>query len=279
MLTGWRYGLTCAALSGVVALTLLPELGAGNFPGAGSWTGFALFLSSSALIIVMADALRKAVLDLNEANRSAQTLNHELQHRVANTLTVVQALASQSARGATREDFVATFNGRVQALAKAHQLLGRRELTACTLPALVDEACLPFSTGANIVKSGPVCRLPPSSCVPLVLALHELCTNAVKYGALSNSEGRVELTWSFDVKSERATIMWNEVGGPVVKKPTRKGLGSALLRGQPGIAEVEHVFGANGVSCKLIIDGAVPLEEAGPGTLAVHSAAQAFSAA
>jgi two-component sensor histidine kinase len=171
-------------------------------------------------------------------------------------LTVVQALAAQSAKGANPEEFVAAFGGRLQALAKAHELLGQRNLQTCTLPALMDEACQPFCVDANIVKFGPPCQLPSESCVPLVLAMHELCTNALKYGALSNAEGRVEISWAFGDTPGRLVICWKEIGGPVVRKPNRKGLGSALLRPQPGIADVVLTFDEPGVCCELDIDGA-----------------------
>jgi two-component sensor histidine kinase len=172
-------------------------------------------------------------------------------------LTVVQALASQSAKGNSSEGFVATLNGRLQALATAHELLGRRNLQTCSLPEIIDEACKPFCSNENIVKSGPPCELASASCVPLVLALHELCTNALKYGALSSSRGRVNITWSFAERPGRIVIEWREIGGPVVSKPMRKGLGSALLRPQPGLAGVDLRFEADGAFCKISIDGVV----------------------
>jgi two-component sensor histidine kinase len=256
VLTGWRYGSACAVLCGIVALALFPAPVSASFPYAAPLASLALFVSSCAIIIATAEALRRAVRDLASANRSAQTLNHELQHRVANTLTVVQALATQSARNAKPEEFLTIFNGRLQALAKAHQLLGGRELTTCTLPVLIDEACQPFCADANIIKTGPICQIPAESCVPLVLALHELCTNSVKYGALSTGEGRVEIGWTFAEALQRVTILWTEVGGPRVSKPTRRGLGSALLRPQPGIVSAEQLFDEAGVSCRLVIEGA-----------------------
>jgi two-component sensor histidine kinase len=259
LLTGWRYGSACAVISGLIAEGLFREPGATGFPDPGALPGLILFMTSCAIIIATADTLRRAVRDLDLANRSAGTLNHELQHRVANMLTVVQALAAQSAKSASPEEFVAAFGGRLQALAKAHELLGQRNLETCTLPALIDEACQPFCAGENMIKSGPGCQLPSESCVPLVLALHELCTNALKYGALSNSEGRVEISWAFSDTPGRLTILWKELGGPVVRKPKRKGLGSALLRPQPGISDLELNFDSTGVCCEIRLDGAEPL--------------------
>jgi two-component sensor histidine kinase len=260
LLTGWRYGLACAGLSGIVADILFPPPAAANFFDPVSLTSLVLFLVSCAIIIATADALRRAVHELDDLNRLTETLNRELQHRVANMLAVVQALASQSAKGADPETFLADFGGRLDALAKAHQLLGRRDLEACTLPEVADEACKAFGDEQNVVRSGPACQLPSSSCVPLVLALHELCTNAVKYGSLSTPQGRVHISWDFSPRPQQIIVEWKETGGPVVSRPTRKGLGSTLLRRQPGIAEAELRYEASGVRCRLTIDGATPLE-------------------
>jgi two-component sensor histidine kinase len=260
LLTGWRYGLICAALSGITAEVLFPGPTAPGLVAPASVASLVLFVASCAIIIATADTLRRAIRDLDDATRLAAILNKELQHRVANMLAVVQALASQSAKGATPQTFVAAFGGRLDALAKAHKLLGRRSLDTCTLPELVDEACQAFCDGENILKSGPKCLLPGASCVPLVLGLHELCTNAVKYGALTTAQGRVEVSWSFSAVAQRVIIEWKETGGPTVSAPKRKGLGSTLLRRQPGIAEVKLSFEPAGVRCKFSIDGAEPLD-------------------
>jgi two-component sensor histidine kinase len=261
LLTGWRYGLACAVICGAVATTLFPAPLSVDFPRVAPLASIVLFVGSCAIIIATSDALRRSVRDLASANSRAETYNHELQHRVGNTLTVVQALALQSAKNAKPEEFVTILMSRLQALATAHRLLGQRELGTCTLPALIDEACQPFGTDGNITKAGPICQIPSKSCVPLVLALHELCTNAVKYGALSNRDGRVEIVWTLAEATKQVSILWNEVGGPIVAKPIRKGTGSALLRPQSGIAEVEHAFLREGVTCKLVIEGAEPLSD------------------
>jgi two-component sensor histidine kinase len=277
-LAGWRYGLASASLSGIIAEIYFQRPFGTIVANAPTLISYLLFLSSCAVIIATGDTLRRSVRDLEQANRLADTLNGELHHRVRNMLTVVQALASQAAKATNPQAFAASFGRRLQALATAHELLGRRNLETCTLPELIDEACEPFCAGANIAKSGPACELPSVSCVPLVLALHELCTNALKYGALSNSEGTVEISWSFADGPHRLVIDWREIGGPVVSKPTSKGLGSALLRAQPGIAELNLRFEKSGVCCTIGIDGATPVGASGSGaplladlvTLAAH---------
>lgn len=256
VLAGWRYGLLSAILAGIIAQTYFATPGS-LVADASTVINLSLFMISCLLIVATGDTLRRSVRELEKTNRLADNLNRELQHRVSNMITVVQALISQSAKVGSPEGFVATLNARLQALATAHALLGRRVLQSCILPEIIDEACKPFCLNGNISKSGPLCELPSASCVPLVLALHELCTNALKHGALSRSEGRVSITWSLADRPARVVIEWLEIGGPVVPKPTRKGLGSALLRAQPGLAGVELSFEPDGVCCRISIDGAV----------------------
>ena len=253
LLTGWRAGLACALLSGVIAETLFSQTPAGDLR---SLARFLLYVGSCAIIIATAQSLRHTVRELGAANRMADMLNRELQHRVRNILAVVQAIAKQSAKESSPRVFVEAFEARLQALASAHDLLSGKTLDICSLAELVDEACRPFSAGGNIVKSGPACTLPAESCVALVLALHELCTNAVKYGALSCPEGRVDISWSLPERGGSVTIGWQESGGPIVEPPSRKGLGTALLRPSSGIAAVELRYDRHGVFCAISVDGA-----------------------
>jgi two-component sensor histidine kinase len=259
LLAGWRYGLACALLCGILAEFLFPVRSVLGEALPFSVGDFLLFLASCTVIIATASALRHALRELDRATHTAHHLNQELQHRVRNMLSVVQVLASQSMRGTSPEAFMDAFGGRLQALATAHALLGRRRLETCTLPELIEEACQPFCNGDNIINRGPACELPATSCVPLVLALHELCTNAVKYGALSSLLGRVEVSWSFDEFAHRVVIQWKETGGPAVSRPNRKGLGSNLLLPQPGIADVKVSFDKPGLRCQFTIDGAKAL--------------------
>ena len=269
LLAGWRFGSVCALLSGIIAEVLFPSAygGAVRFPV----TDLLIFLSMSSIIIATADTLRRVTRDLDSAREMSRHLSAELQHRVSNTLSVVQFLALQSFRGASPDAFPEVFGQRLQALAKAHRLLGQNELETCALPELIEEACLPFCGAENITVLGPACDLPAISCIPLVLGIHELCTNALKYGALSDPQGKVEISWQFGDRPDRLLIDWKETGGPPVLQPKRKGLGSLLLRPQPGIADVSLSFEKTGLCCKLSIDGAKALESASSdGSAAKH---------
>jgi len=120
--------------------------------------------------------------------------------------------------------------GRVNALARAHQLLAKARWEGADLRSLVEEELLPFSLGdeARVWISGAPVALPPAAAQSVAMALHELATNAAKYGALSTAEGRVEVSWSRDAEGA-LTLSWRELGGPPVRAPNRHGLGTRLL--------------------------------------------------
>ncbi|HEX8471728.1 MAG TPA: sensor histidine kinase [Brevundimonas sp.] len=182
-------------------------------------------------------------------------LNLELQHRVKNNLAVVQGLARQTAKTSPDpSDFNRAFHGRLMALSQANDILLTGKWEECRLPELVEAALKPFLKEGIITTAGPPCRVPARPCVPLVLALHELGTNAVKYGALSDPCGQVRLTWR--IENGTAVFDWEETGGPHVEAPKRKGLGSRLLSKQPGLADVRVEFRPEGLTCRITIEGA-----------------------
>jgi two-component sensor histidine kinase len=123
---------------------------------------------------------------------------------------------------------------------------------------LIESALAPFRTDGNFAIEGPPCELPRDACVPLSLALHELCTNAAKHGALTVPEGRVVLGWECD-EAGTLTLDWREEGGPPVPEVRRTGMGTQLLRRQRGLTAVDADFRPEGLHCRIAIEGAVPL--------------------
>jgi two-component sensor histidine kinase len=217
--------------------------------------GTAAFVASGALIVSAAEGLRRSVLELAERTQREAELNLELQHRVNNNLTVIQGLARLMLRHAqTPEGYYAAFSERLLAISEANQILSRHGWEIAVLPELVETALKPFKTKGRIELDGPPCQLPTRSCVPLVLALHELSTNAVKYGALSVADGCVRVRWT--VEGGRCRLTWREENGPPVPPPTRQGLGSRLLRPQPGLETITLMFPPTGAVCEMIIEGA-----------------------
>jgi two-component sensor histidine kinase len=157
-------------------------------------------------------------------------LIEELNHRVKNTLALMQAIAVQTFRSASREER-AKFEG--GALAEAHNLLSQEKWTGSELKDVVARALQPFQLNApdRIRISGPAVPLTPRLAVVLSMIVHEIATNAAKYGALSNDTGRVTLEWEViaDSPKPRLRLIWTEIGGPPVTAPVQRGFGSRLI--------------------------------------------------
>jgi two-component system, chemotaxis family, CheB/CheR fusion protein len=179
----------------------------------------------------------------------------ELTHRVKNTLTVVQSMAHQTLRGSrSSEDFVESFDGRLSALASAHKLLVDSQWQGAELGALARNQLEPYvSNVARLRMEGEAINLPAELATPFGLVLHELATNAAKYGSLSGSKGTVELSWGLNTRSKERllTVQWQEHGGPPVVEPKATGFGSSLIqKGLPN-SKVRHEFRPGGVVCTI----------------------------
>jgi two-component system CheB/CheR fusion protein len=180
----------------------------------------------------------------------------ELSHRVRNTLAVVQSMARQTLRNTNSSaDFVERFEGRLSSLARAHKILVDSDWQGAELSALVDSQLQVHTSDAStrIRVEGQPLTLPAALATPFGLILHELATNATKYGSLSSATGTVLLSWSS--KSEGAgeilTFIWRESGGPAVAIPSRKGFGSSLIeRGLSG-SVVRREFLPTGFVCTI----------------------------
>jgi PAS domain S-box-containing protein len=174
-----------------------------------------------------------AVVDISsrkKAEAQRELLLAELNHRVKNTLAVVQGIAHQTFKE-TDPDSRHAFEGRLVALSVAHNLLTRASWENASLEQLAaDTLHVSGQAGERVSLSGPRILLPPREALAIAMALHELYTNAVKYGALSNDAGRVALEWSrTDGPNARLELVWREHGGPPVSPPKRRGFGSLLL--------------------------------------------------
>jgi PAS domain S-box-containing protein len=172
------------------------------------------------------------ITDRKQAEQQRTLLINELNHRVKNTLATVQSLAVQSLRaGARVPDARERFEARLTALAQAHDLLTIEGWLGVNLSDVVERAVAPFrAANERIVIAGPPVRLQPKQALAISMALHELGTNALKYGALSNDAGRVQVAWGIAPEADDALeLVWREQGGPPVLPPVRKGFGSRLL--------------------------------------------------
>lgn len=168
------------------------------------------------------------ITDRKSEEEHRETLLAELDHRVKNVLAAVQSLAAQSARRTTStEGFLSAFAGRLKAMASAHELLTATRWRGASL-AHIAAAELGGLAPGQARWDGPDLVLTPRAANAVSLALHELATNAVKYGALSVETGRVEVTWESTAEGG-FTLQWAENGGPTVSPPERRGFGSTLL--------------------------------------------------
>ncbi len=159
-------------------------------------------------------------------------LVEELNHRVKNTLAIMQAIASQTFRSASPAERK-TFEGRLSALSEAHNLLSDEKWVQAGFRDVVERVLRPYAmAGSKRVRiSGPDVPLSPPQAVTLSMILHEIATNAAKYGALANDAGTIQIEWkTFDQpKARMLQLIWRETGGPKVTAPERKGFGSQLI--------------------------------------------------
>jgi PAS domain S-box-containing protein len=155
-------------------------------------------------------------------------LAREVDHRAKNVLAVVQALVSLT-QAATKEEFTAAVRGRVSALGRAHSLLAENRWEGGDMRQIVDDETAPYQKPGQIEVSGPTLVLGPHAVQPISLLIHEMATNAVKYGALSVEEGQVEVEWRI-LPDHELELRWTERGGPIVREPASRGFGSTLVR-------------------------------------------------
>jgi two-component sensor histidine kinase len=168
-----------------------------------------------------------------EAERQAKLLNAELAHRIQNTLTVVTSIADQTFRSATCMSEARTaLSSRLKALGQAQDLLTRHDWNSASMAEVVEGALLPHtSTPGEICAQGPPVNLSPKQALSLTMAIHELATNSMKYGALAVAGGEVTIRWKFLPLhgEEYLQLCWVESGGPTVVSPERRGFGSRLI--------------------------------------------------
>jgi two-component sensor histidine kinase len=221
----------------------------------------------------MADAL--AVRE-----RNLRLLINELNHRVKNTLATVQSIATQTLRSSqTTEQARRAIEERLLALSRVHDVLTRESWEGAGLAEIVAQAMAPYRHDRDdrLRMQGPEVRLSPRMALAIAMALQELATNAVKYGALSNETGTIAITWCLEEESKRLRLHWREAGGPPVRAPERRGFGTRLIErslAQDLDGRVEITFAPAGLVCT--VDA--PLQPGGSAAEGA-SAASARSAA
>ena len=192
------------------------------------------------------------ITDRKQADQHSRLLAHEVEHRAKNVLAVVLGLL-RATTAPSVDTFVKTFEGRVGALARTLSLLGERRWLGAGLHELLRHELAPFDDGAGrVVLDGPAVTLSPEVAEPLSMALHELATNAAKYGALSVPGGRLAVRWS--VLEGLASLRWEERGGPVITSPpAREGFGSTLIQHgfRDGVGKISLDWHREGLVCNM----------------------------
>lgn len=176
--------------------------------------------------------LLERVREREEAEANQKLIVRELNHRARNMMSVVQSIASQTFRNAGDDNPADVFEARLFAMARAHGMVTNDSAPPLQLRDLIRTTLEPFDPDADrVIISGPDICVPRRSAITIAMAIHELGTNAGKYGALSCEDGRVRIQWRLDGPENalRLSLTWQEEDGPAVAPPTRRGFGSQLI--------------------------------------------------
>ncbi len=209
-----------------------------------------LYGISCVVIIWAAESYRGLLRRLRDQEATRRLLNRELDHRIKNILASVQAIVNESLRG--QPDARKTLGARIAALAATNDLLVKSDWCGASLGEILSREFSPYGL-ARFHLAGEDVECPAAIVIPLALVMHELATNASKYGALSRPDGRVEVAWQID--GDRLVLQWVERGGPAPKEPTRSGFGTTLLRRslRPFDGAVDMRFDPAGLELRLAV--------------------------
>jgi two-component sensor histidine kinase len=198
------------------------------------------------------------VTDRKRVEEQQRVLLGELDHRVKNSLATVSAVVSHTLNASSSMvDFATALDGRVQSMARTHELLSARGWQGISVAELVRRELAPYATDANGEVNGPEVILRPEAGQALAMVLHELATNAAKYGALSTNKGRVLVRWHRRLNGQPRShliLEWREVDGPSVVAPEKSGFGTHTIRDLISYefgGAVDLVFPPEGVCCQL----------------------------
>ncbi|MFM5923092.1 MAG: CHASE domain-containing protein [Novosphingobium sp.] len=222
-------------------------------------TMISLLMAALAWVITSRAREDRQVLEWFADQEAIRTsLSRELNHRVKNTLANVLSIVALTRRRTTsKDDFADGLNGRIRALSATHDLLSKREWKDAPIRDVVSSELAPYldPEDPHAEVSGPDALLAPNDALSLGLALHELATNAAKYGALSAPQGQVAVTWTLPAP-DRCEVLWREKGGPPVTPPQRRGFGLDLIEkivSHELLSPIDLRFDPDGVSCRIVV--------------------------
>jgi two-component sensor histidine kinase len=194
------------------------------------------------------------LVDITERKRAEEMLGlvaHEMRHRVKNLLSIVQSIAAQTIARQREDEASAAFMGRLRSLSSAMDVILTEDVRPAQLRPIVERVLEPFSDpdARRFRIGGPEVSLSARGATAFAMIVHELCTNAIKYGALSVPDGWVELEWSLD--AGELTMRWKERGGPQVVAPAQRGFGGRLLATALGAGSVDIAYEPDGLACRI----------------------------
>jgi PAS domain S-box-containing protein len=204
--------------------------------------------------IVGASKIARDVTERRRNDEHIAMLAREAEHRTKNILPTVQATVNLS-QAKTVDRFKRAIEGRIQALANVHSLFVNSRWDGADLSSVVTQELAPYlgSGEARAQIHGPHVWLPTNTAQAIAVTLHELATNAAKYGALSAPKGRLRVKWSRAADGQ-LTLHWSEIGGPPTKKPTRSGFGMSVIKQMiHGEGEIRFHWRAKGLACKIVL--------------------------
>jgi two-component sensor histidine kinase len=222
------------------------------------------FLQNYANLLSSAIKRVNAQAELAERAQHERILRHELQHRINNMLTTIRAVARRTrARSESLDEFARSFDDRLAAIARTHALLSRTDASAVPMRELLalELSAHGVVEGENLTQRGPGLLISAKQAQGLSMAFHELATNAVKHGALSAYNGRIDVSWETEVSSAKnqLRIRWRETGVTIEREPARRGFGSDILeRSIPHLlhGSFERTLHRDGIECLIVL----PLE-------------------
>jgi PAS domain S-box-containing protein len=237
------------------------EFRVGRSGGRAKWC-----LASAAATAGATDRIRRVsgvtfdITERKEAEERQNLLAREVDHRAKNTLAVVQSILRLS-RAESVSDYMSSVEGRVHALSRAHNLLSQSRWLGVWLHGLIEDELEPYRAAGKITMSGPEVALRSAAAQSLALAIHELSTNAAKYGALSSLDGRLSVQWA--MADGNLVIDWQEMDGPAVTPPEKRGFGTNILLGSVEKqlnGKVKMDWNPSGLTCSISIPANTNLE-------------------
>jgi two-component sensor histidine kinase len=221
---------------------------------------FLLFTVLSGINVALVHVLMTTLEKLRERDRQLGIINRELKHRIKNLFSIANSVCLQTIKsGKTVDDVSNSISGRLMAIAAAQDLLTATPQDGADLHALASALVTTLAPHPSRFEiDGPPTQLPADTATPFALVLHELATNALKYGAWSAESGMVKMSWT----KENVVLLfrWREHDGPAVAPPAREGLGRALIRSSLPGAAVTHDIKADGLECRIDL----PLQDSAP---------------